>query len=87
MKAAITHLHGHVEHILTRINRIFPRNSPEEGLREVTRLLSWLVIVDEDDTFGEHNGKTVGQYLKRYAKVGVSRYILYSVYQPIVWLG
>ena len=70
VRTAVAYFHDHLEHLLTRVNRVFPKNSPEGGLQEAIRLLSWLVIVDEDDTFGERKEITgVGEYLKRYAKV------------------
>lgn len=74
---AIEHVSNHVKNFLTRINRVFPRNSPEGGLQEVIRLLTLLVAVDEDDTFGEHNGITVGHYLKMYAKVRTLKAVVY----------
>ena len=70
------HLSMHVKNFLTRINRVFPRNMPEGGLQEVIGLLKLLVTVDEDDTFGEHNGITVDHYLKMYVKVGITKWIL-----------
>ena len=70
---AIEHLSNHVKNFLTRINRVFPRNLPEGRLQEVIRLLTLLVAVDEDNTFGERNGITVGHYLKMYAKVGIAK--------------
>ena len=80
MKTAIVYLHNHLEELLTKINRVFKKNSPEGGLREVIRLLSWLVVVDEDDIFGEHKGITVEHYLKRYAKVSISHFLWSTLY-------
>jgi hypothetical protein len=66
-----------LEHLLTRINRVFPKNSPGAGLQEAIGLLSWLVVVDEDDTFGEHKEITrVGEYLKKYAKVSIYPFVM-----------
>lgn len=72
VKRALTYFRSYIEHSLTRINRVFPKNSPEGGLREVIRVLSWLVSVDQDDIFGEHNGIAVGQYLKKYTRVSLA---------------
>ena len=69
MKNALSHLRGHVEHSLTRVNRVFQKNLPDGGLREVIRVLSWLVVVDQDDLFGENSGMTVEQHLRKYSKV------------------
>lgn len=55
---------------------MFPKNSPVEGLTEVIRLLSWLVLIDEDAIFGVHNSKTVSlaQYLEKYVEVSDNRF-------------
>lgn len=73
----MTYLHSYVEHILSRINKVFQKNMPEGRLSEVIRVLEWLVIVDNDDIFGEHNGLTVRQFLKRYCEVKFSLFLLH----------
>ena len=44
---------------------------PEGELQEVIRLLLWLVVVDDDDTFGNSHGMSVEYYLKSYVKVRI----------------
>ena len=68
-KYAVENLNDHVKHGLSRINRLFPKNSPDGGLRAVIDLLSMLVVVDQNEIFGKQNGRSVTYYLKKYVRV------------------